>query len=200
MKSSWQVATAAEAFAAAQFARCGWDVSVQYGANQPEYDLVAVDGDRMLKVSVKGSKDGGWGLTQSHISNADYRGAADARLRKHSKRQSSVSCSFAVSRQRSCRACTWPSRSKSLNGSKPQQLGAATLFRTSVTSGPSEPKPRELPMSSPPNGASPSSALRRSQVRPNTLVNRTHHGMPPPGLISFWPSVVTPRRAGYRER
>jgi Holliday junction resolvase-like predicted endonuclease len=55
MKSSWQVATAAEAFAAAQFSRCGWDVSVQYGANQPEYDLVAVDGDRMIKVSVKGS-------------------------------------------------------------------------------------------------------------------------------------------------
>jgi hypothetical protein len=43
MITSWQVATAAEAFAAAQFARCGWDVSVQYGANQPEYDQVAVD-------------------------------------------------------------------------------------------------------------------------------------------------------------
>lgn len=86
MKSSWQVATAAEAFAAAQFARCGWDVSVQYGANQPEYDLVAVDGDRMLKVSVKGSKDGGWGLTQSHIANADYQAAANAWLKKHSRK------------------------------------------------------------------------------------------------------------------
>lgn len=86
MKSSWQVATAAEAFAAAQLSRCGWDVSVQYGANQPEYDLVAVDGDRMLKVSVKGSKDGGWGLTQSLISNANYHAAADAWLAKHSKK------------------------------------------------------------------------------------------------------------------
>jgi Holliday junction resolvase-like predicted endonuclease len=84
MKTSWQVATAAEAFAAAQFARCGWDVSVQYGANQPEYDLVAVDGNRMLKVSVKGSKDGGWGLTQSHIRNADYHAAVDTWLAKHS--------------------------------------------------------------------------------------------------------------------
>ena len=84
MRTSWHVATAAEAFAAAQFARCGWDVSVQYGANQPEYDLVAVDGERMLKVSVKGSKDGRWGLTQSHISSADYQGAADAWLKKHS--------------------------------------------------------------------------------------------------------------------
>jgi Holliday junction resolvase-like predicted endonuclease len=86
MKSSWQVATAAEAFAAAQLSRCGWDVSVQYGANQPEYDLVAVDGDRMLKVSVKGSKDGGWGLTQSLISNANYHAAADAWQAKHSKK------------------------------------------------------------------------------------------------------------------
>src|SRR5712691_6558557 len=90
MLTQWQVATAAEAFAAAQFARCGWDVSVQYGANQPEYDLVAVDGNRVLKVSVKGSKDGGWGLTQSHIANADYHAAADAWLRKHSRK--SVFC------------------------------------------------------------------------------------------------------------
>ena len=84
MKSSWQVATAAESFAAGQFARCGWDVSVQYGANQPEYDLVAVDGDRILKVSVKGSRDGRWGLTQTYLSRADYRSAADAWLKKHS--------------------------------------------------------------------------------------------------------------------
>jgi hypothetical protein len=84
MKNPWQVATAAEAFVAAQFARYGWDVSVQYGANQPEYDLVAVDGERMLKISVKGSKDGSWGLTQSYISNADYHGAVDAWLARHS--------------------------------------------------------------------------------------------------------------------
>jgi Holliday junction resolvase-like predicted endonuclease len=86
MKTSWQVATAAEAFAAAQFARCGWNVSVQYGANQPEYDLVAEDRDRMLKVSVKGSKDGGWGLTQSFKKNTTYHGAVDTWLAKHSKR------------------------------------------------------------------------------------------------------------------
>ena len=89
MTTSWQVGTAAEAFAAAQIARCGWDISVQYGANQPEYDLVAVDGDRMLKISVKGSQDGSWGLTQSQltkIKNADYHGAADMWLAKHSKK------------------------------------------------------------------------------------------------------------------
>lgn len=86
MKTSWQVATAAEAFAAAQFARCGWDVSVQYGANLPEYDLVAVDGDKMLKVSVKGSRDGAWGLTQSYLANANYQAAADTWLAKHSNK------------------------------------------------------------------------------------------------------------------
>lgn len=87
MKTSWQVATAGEAFAAAQFARCGWDVSIQYGANQPEYDLVAVDGDRMVKVSVKGSKDGQWGLTQSHLKKgtADYQAAIGSWLARHSR-------------------------------------------------------------------------------------------------------------------
>ena len=47
---------------------------------------MAVDGERVLKVSVKGSKDGSWGLTQSHISNADYHSAADAWLKKHSRK------------------------------------------------------------------------------------------------------------------
>jgi hypothetical protein len=86
MKTSWHVATAAEAFAAAQFVRFGWDVSVQYGTNQSEYDLVATDGDKMLKVSGKGSKDGAWGLIQSHTKNADYHGAADKWLAKHSRK------------------------------------------------------------------------------------------------------------------
>ena len=54
MKTNWHVATAAEAIAAAQFARLGFDVSVQYGANQPEYDLMVHNGEHTLKVSVKG--------------------------------------------------------------------------------------------------------------------------------------------------
>jgi hypothetical protein len=53
MKTNWHVSTAAEAIAAAQFARLGFNVSVQYGANQPEYDLMVDDGDRTLKISVK---------------------------------------------------------------------------------------------------------------------------------------------------
>jgi Holliday junction resolvase-like predicted endonuclease len=69
-----------------QFARFGYDVSVQYGANQPEYDLMIANGERMLKISVKGSQDGAWGLTQSQLSRlkqANYHGAAEAWLQRH---------------------------------------------------------------------------------------------------------------------
>lgn len=102
MNANWHVATAAEAIAAAQLARCGWDVSVQYGANQPEYDLIAAKGDLMLKVSVKGSNTGEWGLTQSFLEKrkkkkdadgklinlppADYHGAIDLWLARHTRR------------------------------------------------------------------------------------------------------------------
>ncbi|MEK6725984.1 MAG: hypothetical protein AABY54_05465 [Deltaproteobacteria bacterium] len=48
--------------------------------------MVAVDGNRVLKVSVKGSQDGGWGLTQSFIKNADYHGAVDKWLSRHSNK------------------------------------------------------------------------------------------------------------------
>ncbi len=93
--ATWHVSTAAEAIAAAQFARCGYDVSVQYGANQPEYDLMIADGDKMLKISVKGSSDGGWGLTQSQLTKwrkenphgpTNYIAAADMWLARHKGR------------------------------------------------------------------------------------------------------------------
>lgn len=75
--SSWHVGVAAEAIAAGLFARCNFDVSVQYGANQPEYDLIIAKDDKLLKVSVKGSQDGAWGLTQSYLKDGDYIGAID---------------------------------------------------------------------------------------------------------------------------
>jgi Holliday junction resolvase-like predicted endonuclease len=86
--TSWHVGVAAEAAAAALFARCGYDVSVQYGANQPEYDLIVAEGERLLKVSVKGSKDGAWGLCQSYIrpKQADYHDAVDRWLVRHKPR------------------------------------------------------------------------------------------------------------------
>src|SRR4051812_19007734 len=84
--SSWHIGVAAEAAAAALFARCGFDVSVQYGANQPEYDLAVVNGERLLKVSVKGSQDGAWGLTQSYLKEAKYHAAVDIWLSRHKPR------------------------------------------------------------------------------------------------------------------
>ena len=86
--NSYQVGVSAEAFSAAVLARCGYNVSVQYGANQPEYDLMAESNDKILKISVKGSQDGGWGLTQSYLknNNSDYHQAIDAWLKAHHKR------------------------------------------------------------------------------------------------------------------
>ena len=75
--TQYHVAVTAEAFAAALFARHGCDVSVQYGANQPGYDLVIARGERLLRVSVKGSQDGSWGVTQSYKSGRSYHQAAD---------------------------------------------------------------------------------------------------------------------------
>lgn len=59
--SQYQVAVAAEGFAAALFARAGFHISVQYGANQPGYDLIAEKNGQTLLVSVKGSQDNAWG-------------------------------------------------------------------------------------------------------------------------------------------
>ena len=80
---SFHVGVAAEAIAAAQFARVGWDVSVQYGANQPEYDLMIARPDKVMKVSVKGSQDGSWGLTQSYLKSANYHKAVESWLGDH---------------------------------------------------------------------------------------------------------------------
>ena len=84
--NSWHVGVAAEAMAAAQFARYGYDVSVQYGADQPEYDLIASRGDEILKISVKGSKDGSWGLTQKYKKGNTYHEAVEEWLKKHHKK------------------------------------------------------------------------------------------------------------------
>ena len=60
--TSRQCEIAAEAYTASLLAQCGYDVLVQYGANQPDYDLIANKGYRYLTISVKGSQDGGWML------------------------------------------------------------------------------------------------------------------------------------------
>lgn len=63
----WRVTVGAEGIAAAQFARCGFDVSVQSGRDKPSYDLVVAKSGNLLKVSVKGSDDGSWALTEPYL-------------------------------------------------------------------------------------------------------------------------------------
>jgi hypothetical protein len=82
---SFHVGVAAEAFAAGLFAQAGFDVSVQYGANQPDYDLLVSRDDRFLKISVKGSQDGGWGLIHSHKKGRSYHEAIDFWASKQSR-------------------------------------------------------------------------------------------------------------------
>jgi len=73
-----QCEIAAEAYAACLLAQRGYDVLVQYGANQPHYDLVAVKESRTLPVSVKGSQDGGWMLSVRYKrAGVTYNQAAD---------------------------------------------------------------------------------------------------------------------------
>lgn len=84
--TSYQVQVAAEAFAAGALAHAGFNVSVQYAANQPEYDLLVEKIERVLKIQVKGRQDGAWGLTKSFIANSDYHGAADQWLKRKGKK------------------------------------------------------------------------------------------------------------------
>lgn len=79
----YQVSVAAEAIVAAQCARVAYNVSIQYGANQPGYDLVAQKGKRILKVSVKGSQDGSWNLTGTLKQGRSNSEAADTWLKNH---------------------------------------------------------------------------------------------------------------------
>jgi len=76
----YQVNVAAEAFVAVIFSQAGYDVAMQYGTTQPDWDILVTKDTRTLKLQVKGSQDGGWGLFQSYISNANYHGALDAWL------------------------------------------------------------------------------------------------------------------------
>jgi len=80
MMTPYHVKVAAEAFAAGLFAQAGCDVSVQYGADQPRYDLIVVRGKVPKLVSVKGSQEGKWGLAQSYLKHANYQAAIDTWL------------------------------------------------------------------------------------------------------------------------
>jgi hypothetical protein len=91
---SWQINLGSLGIAAAQFARCGFDVSIQYGADKPAHDMVVTKGSSLLKVVVKGSEEGFWNLTQSYVQraarmsgkNAAFHGAIEMWLDHHGAR------------------------------------------------------------------------------------------------------------------
>jgi hypothetical protein len=67
---SWPISVGAEGMAAAQFARCGFDVLVQAGHDKPWYDLLVTKAGKMLKIAVKASDDGRWNLVHSYMGRA----------------------------------------------------------------------------------------------------------------------------------
>jgi hypothetical protein len=80
---SYHVGVAAEACAALLFAQAEYEVLVQYGANQPGYDLVVARDTMSAKISVKGSQDGGWVLIASYKRDRTYHEAIDAWAAAH---------------------------------------------------------------------------------------------------------------------
>lgn len=73
--SPWPISIGAEGIAAAQFARCGFDVLVQSGRDKPWYDFAVTRAGNLMKVSVKASDDGRWNLPQSFARRGPESGA-----------------------------------------------------------------------------------------------------------------------------
>lgn len=84
--TSRQCEIAAESYAACLLAQAGYDVLVQYGANQPDYDLIAVSSTARSLVSVKGSQGGGWMLAVKYKNSENsYHEAIDSWLENQIK-------------------------------------------------------------------------------------------------------------------
>jgi len=62
----------AAGIAAAQFARCGFDVMIQAGPDKPWYDLVVTKAGNLLKIGVKATENGRWHLAQSYLQRAAH--------------------------------------------------------------------------------------------------------------------------------
>ena len=74
----WQIALGASGIAAAQFARCGLDVTVLSGPERPWHDLVVTRSGNLFKVCVFASDDGSWDLTQAYQKRAATLGGSMA--------------------------------------------------------------------------------------------------------------------------
>ena len=69
---SWPITVGAAGIAAAQFARCGFDVMMQAGPDKPWYDLVVTKAGNLLKIGVKATEDGCWRLAESYLLRAAH--------------------------------------------------------------------------------------------------------------------------------
>jgi len=67
---SWPITVGATGIAAAQFARCGFDIMIQAGPDKPWYDLVVTKAGNLLKIGVKATEDGRWRLAESYLQRA----------------------------------------------------------------------------------------------------------------------------------
>ena len=91
---SWPITVGAEGIAAAQFARCGFDVLIQTAHDKPWYDLLVTKAGKMLKIAVKPSDDGRWNLAHSYLNRSanlngkriDCHGAVSLWLDAHGER------------------------------------------------------------------------------------------------------------------
>lgn len=73
-----QCEIAAESYAACVLSQSGYDIFVQYGARQQHYNLLAVKGERTLRISVKGSQVDSWMLAIRYLKGkASYHDAID---------------------------------------------------------------------------------------------------------------------------
>ena len=72
---SWPMTVGAAGIAAAQFARCGFDVMMQAGPDKPWYEMVVTKGGNLLKVGVKASEDGCWRLAELYLLRAAHANA-----------------------------------------------------------------------------------------------------------------------------
>ncbi len=65
--TSRQCEIAAESYVTCLLAQSAYDVFVQYGAHQQDFDLVATKGKRTVRISVKGTQDGAWMLAVKYL-------------------------------------------------------------------------------------------------------------------------------------
>jgi hypothetical protein len=74
----YHIKIAAEAFAAGLLTHAGYDVLIQYEANQPDYDLaIGKRNHTLTRISVKGTQLAGWTLAGRYVREANYIRAAD---------------------------------------------------------------------------------------------------------------------------